>query len=926
MLVTRESFDRTVEHLSNKDYLAIDTETTSLSPYKDGKLFAIIIADEDTEYYFNFNPMHERYFNDNYFKRLVPLFEQPNISWWGHNLGFDIAFLAKENLRPKGPLFCTQATGRLIWSDLPSYSLASLAPKVGCTKDTRVDEYIRTHHLYETLEVPGKQTTEKRVFYQKVPLEIMYEYGKTDARIVLKLRSYYLEKINERGLRAVFENESKLVSTVSRMVERGVLVDKSFALRALQYESSRLDLAAQDFKLQTGRPYKASPKMFAEVFASDRPYWEFTEKQNPSFDSKALAKFANPAAKSVLEVRLRKSNMDFYAGMLHHMDDNNVIHTNFKQSGTVTGRFSSSTPNLQNLTSEEGEDLKNEFVVRRAFVPRKDHCFIMIDYSAVEYKFLLDTACKLVGRLTPLAREVLAGKDVHQATADIASSYGVNISRKTAKCIVEGSLVLTNNGLKPIESVTDSDLVWDGVEYVSHGGVVYNGEQEVIEHEGLTGTEDHVVYGIDGNEYTLKQAKQRKVPLMVCEVKGEKIRIPDNFISLAHGWRTSFSSGFLQKMQSGVYDTCRKYLEVKNYQLQMSARSYLGSGCSNTKTPGAVYGSESTLHDQYQKPAMQKLWLARNSNAANRKRMGGIFQEKLHSVPNFELDYRQDRQQRPLRVAEYPVSSVEGESKEQEDQQNSRLQRNFYSRHGFMEIFKKRLSKIRFTKRLHLPASNAGILLGGDPKASPKSTRKVYDIQNAGPRHRYTVSGKLVHNCVNFLSLYGGGVKKLADMIGCTELEARSTQEAVFKAAPELRELNNYIINTAKSRGWVKNWLGRRYEFPNPNLAYRATNYVVQGSCADILKVGLNKIETALQAYKSKLILTIHDENIIECHKSEISVVPKLVSDIMTSVYEHKYIPLTCSMEFSWVSLADKYEGYPSFQKEALGPIKYGRS
>jgi DNA polymerase-1 len=245
------------------------------------------------------------------------------------------------------------------------------------------------------------------------------------------------------------------------------------------------------------------------------------------------------------------------------------------------------------LTSEEGDDLKNEFVIRRAFIPRPDHCFIMIDYDAMEYKLLLDYACKLSGRLIPLAARVLDGADVHQATYDIASQYGVKISRKTAKA-------------------------------------------------------------------------------------------------------------------------------------------------------------------------------------------------------------------------------------------------------------------------------------------------------------------------VNFLSLYGGGVKKLAGMLGCTEDEARSTREAVFRAAPEIQQFSQYVISSVKSRGWCKNWFGRRYDFPDPQLAYRAVNYLIQGGCADIVKIGLNNIHDALKNYKSKCILTIHDENVIEVHKSEILVVPKLVLDIMSSVYKAKYVPLTCSMEHSWKSLADK--------------------
>lgn len=61
-------------------------------------------------------------------------------------------------------------------------------------------------------------------------------------------------------------------------------------------------------------------------------------------------------------------------------------------------------------------------------------------------------------------------------------------------CIAEGSLVLTDRGLVPIEEVKLGDRVWDGEEWVAHDGVIYRGEREVITYEGLTATPDHPVW------------------------------------------------------------------------------------------------------------------------------------------------------------------------------------------------------------------------------------------------------------------------------------------------------------------------------------------------------------------------------------------------------------------------------------------------
>jgi len=80
-------------------------------------------------------------------------------------------------------------------------------------------------------------------------------------------------------------------------------------------------------------------------------------------------------------------------------------------------------------------------------------------------------------------------------------------------CIAEGERVLTPEGLIPIEKLTVDSLIWDGVEWVKHGGVLYNGVQEVLTYEGLTATPDHVVFTDEGREIPLGQAASELLPL-----------------------------------------------------------------------------------------------------------------------------------------------------------------------------------------------------------------------------------------------------------------------------------------------------------------------------------------------------------------------------------------------------------------------------
>ena len=221
--------------------------------------------------------------------------------------------------------------------------------------------------------------------------------------------------------------ERKLTKVVFEMERRGVLVDVPYCQKAQAYENDRAEKALQAFKGSVGREFSASPLLFKEIFASEKEKWVYGEPTktgqiNPSFDSDVLATFDNPAAREILDYRDAKSKSDFYAGFLYHADANGILHPHFNPDGTRTGRFSSSDPNLQNLTDEEGLE-EQEFIVRRAIVPRPGHVFLMLDYQAVEYRMMLDYAQEM-----ELIEKVKEGLDVHEATASL-----VGVTRKAAK-------------------------------------------------------------------------------------------------------------------------------------------------------------------------------------------------------------------------------------------------------------------------------------------------------------------------------------------------------------------------------------------------------------------------------------------------------------------------------------------------------------
>jgi DNA polymerase-1 len=170
---------------------------------------------------------------------------------------------------------------------------------------------------------------------------------------------------------------------------------------------------------------------------------------------------------------------------------------------------------------------------------------------------------------------------------------------------------------------------------------------------------------------------------------------------------------------------------------------------------------------------------------------------------------------------------------------------------------------------------------------------------------------------VNFALLYGAGVNKMAAQLGINSDESSDLRYKYFKALPYVQFFIKTASRTAETRGYVKNWLGR-HNYMGRDWAYKAPNQLIQGGCADVMKVLMVRLDEMLKGTKSHQLLSIHDEDIIEMHYSEIDSLPQRIIETMETIYPHDYLPLTASAEWSEISLADKRKGYPVWTPQSL--------
>lgn len=169
---------------------------------------------------------------------------------------------------------------------------------------------------------------------------------------------------------------------------------------------------------------------------------------------------------------------------------------------------------------------------------------------------------------------------------------------------------------------------------------------------------------------------------------------------------------------------------------------------------------------------------------------------------------------------------------------------------------------------------------------------------------------------LNFLLLYGGGVKSLAIKLKTEVDAARVLREQYFRKLPNVQYWSSKVVTQVEKEKNLVNWLGRQYHFPyiNDDVEYRAyagPNHLIQGGCADIVRVAMNRCDDLLSGTRSRLLVQIHDELLFEVHKDDLGIVSAL-KRVMETAYPHRYLPLTCGVSYSWRSWADKTKGLPT--------------
>jgi DNA polymerase I-like protein with 3'-5' exonuclease and polymerase domains len=416
--------------------IAVDLETRDpnikeLGPgwvRKDGYIVGIAVAAGEWSGYFPIR--HENGHNMDariVMKWLKKQMETPNIDKIMHNATYDLGWLRAEGIEVQGRVIDTMITGAVVDENRWSYSLDNLGR-----------DWIDMRKNEKLLRATAKDWgVDPKADMWRLPPSKVGAYAEQDAVMTLKLWHRLKIEIGSQDLWNIWNLETGLIPMMMDMRTQGVPVDISKAEMTREELVKRTDELKSEIKRQTGvaiEPWAAASVQ--KVFESLGLEYPKTEGGAPSFTKQYLNFHAHPVAQLIVKLReFDKANTTFIDTILKH-SNNGRIHTEFHQlrsdeGGTVTGRFSCSNPNLQQIPARDPEI---KAMIRGLFVPEHGTKWGSFDYSSQEPRLLVHFA-SVVNSQDPVVNQIVkeyntGDVDLHQMVADLAG-----ISRKQAKTV-----------------------------------------------------------------------------------------------------------------------------------------------------------------------------------------------------------------------------------------------------------------------------------------------------------------------------------------------------------------------------------------------------------------------------------------------------------------------------------------------------------
>ena len=412
---TREELERLTDTLRTADVLCVDSETTSLDA-RTAELVGISLCTDLARAWYI--PVGHRATDGSLVpgqletsrvvEALRPFFVSPRLPKIGHNLKYDYTVLRQHcGIDLAGPLYDTLIAAYLTEESARSFKLDELLMARGIRLTS-----------FENVTSGDKRPD----CFAYVAIDAACNYSCEDVYAALLLWREYEPIIKQKQLYRLFHQvEMPLMPILARMEIAGISIDHEVLARLSTEFLAKLATLEQEIYRLAGREFNInSPRQLGEILFEELqlPFGRKT-KTGYSTDVKVLEKLAarHDLPARILDYRTIAKLQSTYVERLASLVDpvTGRVHTSFNQAVAVTGRLSSSNPNLQNIPVRSDDGNR----IRQAFVPAEGMVFLAADYSQIDLRVLAHYS-----QDTALLQAFRSGEDIHARTA--AEIFGVS--------------------------------------------------------------------------------------------------------------------------------------------------------------------------------------------------------------------------------------------------------------------------------------------------------------------------------------------------------------------------------------------------------------------------------------------------------------------------------------------------------------------
>ena len=355
-----------------------------------------------------------------------------------HNAQYDLGWITASGFEVKGRIIDTIVVASLLDENRFSYSLNALC----------YDHLNKTKSEKALVEAAREFGIDPKAEMWKMPAMYVGPYAEADAVLTLELWNYFSVQLRKEDLWPIANLELDLLPCLVDMTMRGVRVDTERVERTRDNLLKREREVLKQIKHVVGSDVEIwAAQSLSKAFDKVGVAYPKTEKGAPSFTKLFLQEHEHPLAQLIVQARnLNKTSGTFINSIMKHCHSDGRIHAHINQirsddGGTVSGRFSMSNPNLQQIPARDPELGP---MIRSLFLPEEGEQWAAIDFSQQEPRILTHYA-HVYGKTRGLPLEGAAefveaynnnpATDFHDMVAEMA-----NIPRKQAKTINLGMM------------------------------------------------------------------------------------------------------------------------------------------------------------------------------------------------------------------------------------------------------------------------------------------------------------------------------------------------------------------------------------------------------------------------------------------------------------------------------------------------------